>query len=548
MNWFGIFGYFMVSSARWLVIATWILVTTTSYAKVVIQGKILHYDGRSIVYYHPTLEGIHTYHWYEIKPASNGSFRIEFENEGFGTTNIGYLSHVYRLAHDQDSRIEITIDQQKMHKKHRTTHPEHHYDSSRREAMVSLTGSYLEINLFYNTNLRTAYSVASTVDGNYYSHYLASAKTPEVIRKRIDSLVAIEVEQISRLHVRINSKDAAAQHDESVEKIKSFLTNEVYSFYGNMFLNAMFLKKKNHIYAQLRDSTSSPDLYNRKWEQLIEEFVADARTNIASASNSKDYNDMLESLDYTLKNYQKYHFPQSTKQSLDELLVERMIKYDTTIFSSPREQYAHVLRMMQIYLNDQLFYSPELLNIIYDIESRHVASENLRFFGPKIDQVKNYLVASEKEFDKARIINSKHETFSSLLNKFAGKYLLVDIWATWCHPCIDQFRYKHKFQHFIDSGKIEVLYISIDKPEWADRWKKSIRFNLLEGSHFRADQKFIIDMWKTLKGYEGAIPRYALIDKHGKIFKATAAQPADGEKLVEEIRNLLDDSQQLSDH
>lgn len=525
-----------------LLIVIFITITGSATAKVVITGKILHYDGTTVVYYHPTIEGIHTAYWLEVKPSTSGSFRIEFENAGLGTTVIGFQSHVYRFLHDENSKITIVIDQSRMHKKHKTPHRELHYDSSRREALISLTGSYQDVNKFYNQNLRTSYSVTSTVDGNYLSRLIASSATPADVRRRIDSLITIEVDQINRLRL-LDSKDPSAQGKYNDELIRTFLTNEVQSFYGSIFLGAMFLKRKEHIHALLRDSTSSPNLYSTEWENLIESFAADARQRLITTSNSKDYNDMLEALDYTLQNYQLYHFPQSMDKTLDEFVVDAVIKFDTSIFRTAHERKAHALKMMQLYLNDQLFYSPALLNVVYDVESKYPDSENMAFFKPKVEKLKNYLKESEKQFDKAKIITSKHNTFASLIEKFEGRCILIDVWATWCHPCIEQFKYKHKIQHLLDSGKLEVLYISVDKPEWSDRWRKSMRFNQLDGSHFRADEKFIIDMWSTLKGYEGAIPRYALVDKNGKLFKATASRPGDGENLLHEIEAMLAEQQ-----
>ncbi len=531
---------------RFLLVA-FIFVACPAMAKVVITGKILHYDGTTIVYYHPTIEGIHTAYWLEVKPSPSGSFRIEFENKGIGTTTVGFQSHVYRFLHDENSKIEIVIDQKRMHAKHRTVNRELHYDSSRREALITLTGSYQDVNKFYNQNLRTSYSVTSTVEGNYLSRHIASSATPAEVRRRIDSLVTIEVDQINRIRI-LDLKDPSAQNKENDEIIRAFLTNEVHAFYGSIFMSAMFLKRKEHIYALHRDSTSSPNLYNSEWENLIEEFAVNARKNLVSASNSKDYNDMLESLDYTLQNYKQYYFPQNMGKTLDEFVVNAVIKYDTSIFRTAQEKKAHVLKMMQLYLNDQLFYSPALLNVVYDLDSKYTDSQNIEFFKPKIEKLKTYLNESEKQFDKAKIINSRHNTFASLLNKFEGKYLLIDVWATWCHPCIEQFKFKNKFQHLIDSGKIEVLYISLDKPEWSDRWKKSMRFNRLEGNHFRADEKFIIDMWGVLKGYEGAIPRYALVKKTGELYLATASQPSNGDKLIQEIEAMLSAEQQSSKH
>lgn len=88
--------------------------------------------------------------------------------------------------------------------------------------------------------------------------------------------------------------------------------------------------------------------------------------------------------------------------------------------------------------------------------------------------------------------------------------------------------------------QLQLLYISRDKRQWEDRWRQSIKINALAGHHFRADPEFIKDMWETIGDYQGAIPRYVLIDRQGRIFKSTAARPGQGSELVEQIRSLVD--------
>jgi thiol-disulfide isomerase/thioredoxin len=177
---------------------------------------------------------------------------------------------------------------------------------------------------------------------------------------------------------------------------------------------------------------------------------------------------------------------------------------------------------------------------VYDLQAKHPNSKHFDFYQGKIEKLKNSLELSKQDFTKAKFVKSNYDTFEELLKRFKGKNLLVDIWATWCHPCIEDFRHKSKIQPLMDSYRIELLYISIDKPQWDDRWRQSISINELEGYHFRADSEFIEDMWLQIGDFTGAIPRYVLIDKEGKIFKSTAARPGDGDVLIHQIESLVE--------
>jgi thiol-disulfide isomerase/thioredoxin len=204
-------------------------------------------------------------------------------------------------------------------------------------------------------------------------------------------------------------------------------------------------------------------------------------------------------------------------------------------------RFAHELYALHIYLNDQLYYSPTLLHAVYDLQGRHPSSVHMQFYQPKIDKLKNGLETGKQPFAKAKVIEANFSSFNSLIKRFEGKNLLVDIWATWCHPCIEDFKHKESIHSFMESGQIEVLYVSIDKQQWDDRWRQSIKINALEGNQFRASTKFILDMWSTIGDLQGAIPRYVLIDKQGQIFRSTAARPSKGTELVKQIELLLHD-------
>jgi thiol-disulfide isomerase/thioredoxin len=290
----------------------------------------------------------------------------------------------------------------------------------------------------------------------------------------------------------------------------------------------------------MKDSTTNPNIYNRDWELLIEKLAAQSKQNLKSAPNSPDYIEFVESMAFALSAYKQYTFPQNPTTSLDNMVEARLFDYDTSLFRDEKSRFAYELSGLQLYLNDQLFYSPALVQSVYALQAKHPKSGNLDFYEPQIAKLKASLEASHQEFEKGKIIGTNYHSFNNLLKRFDGKNLLIDIWATWCHPCIEEFNYRNSILPFIENKQIEVLYISIDKPQWEDRWRQSIKFNKLEGNHFLANAKFIEDMWDAIGDYKGAIPRYVLVDKKGKIFKSTAARPREGSALAEQIKSLVE--------
>lgn len=118
------------------------------------------------------------------------------------------------------------------------------------------------------------------------------------------------------------------------------------------------------------------------------------------------------------------------------------------------------------------------------------------------------------------------------LSDLKGKIVYVDIWATWCKPCIEEFPHSIELQKkFTASDPIEFLYVSVDREQ--KLWEKFLTSNKnLKGLH-------VIQNGSILESYlNSGIPRYLLIDDKGKIVTAYAPRPS-SEKIYDEIRNLL---------
>lgn len=112
---------------------------------------------------------------------------------------------------------------------------------------------------------------------------------------------------------------------------------------------------------------------------------------------------------------------------------------------------------------------------------------------------------------------------SNSLTDYKGKFVYIDVWATWCGPCVKQIPYLQTLEEKYHGKNIEFVSISIDQPNVKDKWKKMIEDKNMGGVQLFAngDQDFA-------RAYQiSGIPRFILIDPEGNIVEANAPRPSD---------------------
>jgi len=117
------------------------------------------------------------------------------------------------------------------------------------------------------------------------------------------------------------------------------------------------------------------------------------------------------------------------------------------------------------------------------------------------------------------------------LDSFKGKYVYIDVWATWCGPCIREIPALDKLEKEYHSKNIAFVSISTDESRrsggsWEAAEKKWSNFvkdrnmsgiQLWSGKDTRFQQEYQIN----------GIPRFILIDPQGNIVDANAPRPSD---------------------
>ncbi|MFK8104015.1 MAG: TlpA family protein disulfide reductase [Saprospiraceae bacterium] len=109
------------------------------------------------------------------------------------------------------------------------------------------------------------------------------------------------------------------------------------------------------------------------------------------------------------------------------------------------------------------------------------------------------------------------------LSDLRGKYVYIDVWATWCGPCMAELPHLEELQkQYAKSEKLVFASVSIDEDKGA--WEKMVAEKEMMGVQLYAD-----NAWKSsiVKDYKiSGIPRFLLIDETGKIFDVKAPRPS----------------------
>ena len=76
---------------------------------------------------------------------------------------------------------------------------------------------------------------------------------------------------------------------------------------------------------------------------------------------------------------------------------------------------ADKLGLVQLYLLNQMFYSPVLLDGIYEFQRQYPDSEHLDYYQGYIASLKESVKTSTEEFDQAIFIQKKYRSFRDLI-------------------------------------------------------------------------------------------------------------------------------------
>lgn len=129
-----------------------------------------------------------------------------------------------------------------------------------------------------------------------------------------------------------------------------------------------------------------------------------------------------------------------------------------------------------------------------------------------------------------------HAGGKTKLEDLRGKYVYIDVWATWCGPCRGEIPFLAKVEEKYKGKNIQFVSISIDEDKDHEKWVKFVKDKDLGGIQLFADKNWMSDFIKSFG--INSIPRFILIDPAGNVVSADAERPSSPE-LVAKLDSLL---------
>lgn len=143
-----------------------------------------------------------------------------------------------------------------------------------------------------------------------------------------------------------------------------------------------------------------------------------------------------------------------------------------------------------------------------------------------------------KKMNNSKAPNFDYENHAggkTTLESLRGKYVYIDLWATWCGPCRAEIPFLKELEKGLHDKNIAFVSISTDSEKDHEKWRTFVKEKELTGIQLYADRANM-DFIKAFN--VNSIPRFILIDPTGTVVDADAARPSDP-KLKEQLASLL---------
>ncbi|MGN0003832.1 MAG: TlpA family protein disulfide reductase [Sphingobacterium composti] len=155
-----------------------------------------------------------------------------------------------------------------------------------------------------------------------------------------------------------------------------------------------------------------------------------------------------------------------------------------------------------------------LESLLEDLNNPHLGNRILN----DLKNIRNTTIGSDFPDVKFKDLTGNEVSIS----QFKGKYIYIDLWASWCVPCIKEIPYLQALEKEFADKNIVFLSISLDDNKTA--WKNKVNELNLHGHQWELGNS----NYDKLMNVTG-IPHFLLYGPDGKLMQYKAARPSSPE-------------------
>ena len=266
-------------------------------------------------------------------------------------------------------------------------------------------------------------------------------------------------------------------------------------------------------YARLSISKDNPESSLNRQIQSPYFLIDTAKLRISWDLNSNNLliNGGKENEVFQLFNFADIELFEDLKNnlnSIDSLKINK-IRNDLKLVQKYNKEYTSYVKLLTLF-------RPSFFNLRADIEETILSLDKKSFSSNEIEMLRNkfdaYIQQMELKLDKSNfpeflsISYNDKEPFNAIKAQY--KYVLLDIWATWCGPCLQQHPTINSLSlKYKDSETFTIVGIAISSPK--DQWIDYLMKGVINYPNYFLNEETSDSLISSIGIIE--IPRYALL-------------------------------------
>lgn len=163
------------------------------------------------------------------------------------------------------------------------------------------------------------------------------------------------------------------------------------------------------------------------------------------------------------------------------------------------------------------------------LKGQQVPVETTKVFGCSVKwrEKSDWVEKANEEWGKkpVEVAMTDDAGIKELLKNNSGKLRLINVWATWCGPCVAEFSSFMDINHMYRRRDFELVTVSADDPANKEKVLKFLKNNYASNTNHLYSLE---DKYKMIEAvdpkWEGALPYTILVEPGGKIVYATQGQ------------------------